>query len=90
MRSYEEEFVDDNGIPIFDEDWATQAISIRIINRNTGTDSEKFFQLRDAISDIDKFDKAMELFLWTYLQLQEESLRKELFGNKENRKNPLP
>lgn len=77
-KEEETEFLDFAWEPIFTQDWATNAIWLYFLNKETGRMSDRWWQANDAIIDKERFDSAFTLFLSTYLKVQHEELMKSL------------
>lgn len=73
----EEEFLDFAWEPIFTQDWATNAIGLYFLNKNTSTLSDRWWQLQEPILDKERFDAFFTEALRGYLAIQHKEIEEE-------------
>lgn len=73
----ENEFLDFDGKRIFTEKWATNAMGLSFLNKNTSQMSERWWQLQEPILDKERFDVFFTEALRGYLAIQNEEIQED-------------
>lgn len=76
-KEEEDEFLTMDGERIFTHEWATNAIGLSFLNKNTSTLSDRWWQLSEPILDKERFDAFFTEALRGYLAIQHEEIKEE-------------